>query len=264
MNIEHHLDILVPDSDSTLIQAARYALLGGGKRLRPKLTLAVTTHFNGDINKALTPACALEMIHCYSLIHDDLPCMDDDDFRRGKPTVHKQFGEAIAVLAGDYLLTRAFEVLSLPQDLKPEQQLALIKSLSSYANNDGMIGGQVLDIESGSSTFTLMQLQEVHVKKTGALFSAAAVFGGIIANVDDDELERLHRYGGHIGLAFQIQDDINDILRSEEKHGSAIGSDARNRKTTYVTLVGINEAKRLAESERKKARACYDLDIAVT
>lgn len=255
MTLEQRLNALVPEDGSTLLDAARYALLGGGKRIRPQLTLDVTAHFGGDIEKALTPACAIEMIHSYSLIHDDLPCMDDDDFRRGRPTVHKQYDEAIAVLSGDYLLTRAFEVLTTAPNLTPEQRIALMQELSFGANDVGMIGGQVLDIEAERGTLTVDELKEVHAKKTGALFSAAAIFGGIVAGVDEEQIERLRRYGIHVGIAFQIQDDIKDVLDSEAKHGCTVSSDQRNEKTTYVTLVGIERARRLLMQELEQADA---------
>lgn len=247
--INERLSQLIPENPSTLIQAARYALLGGGKRIRPLLMLALAKHYEIAESLVLTPACALEMIHAYSLIHDDLPCMDDDDFRRGIPTVHKKFSEAVAVLTGDYLLTTAFEILSCCEEFTPAQRIDLVKILSQCAGGKGMIGGQMLDLEAENRKVTLNELRTIHKMKTGCLFTAAAVMAGIIAQVPSAELERLHRYGFHLGLAFQILDDIRDVTDSEAKHGGKISSDIRNEKSTYVSLLGIEEAKRLANEE---------------
>lgn len=251
--INERLDHLIPAKPDTLTQAARYALLGGGKRIRPLLVLAIVKHYGIDPEIALSPACSLEMIHAYSLIHDDLPCMDDDDFRRGIPTVHKKFNEAIAVLTGDYLLTFAFEVLSTCRNLTENQRINMITTLAQCAGSTGMIGGQSLDIEAENEEINLEALRTIHQKKTGCLFAAASIMGGIIANVDTEELIVLRRFGHHLGLAFQIFDDIKDVTNSLAKHGGNISSDVRNHKSTYVSLLGIEQAEKLAEKELLQA-----------
>lgn len=226
--IEKELSRLVPETNEpwgSLHQAARYSLLSGGKRIRPILTLTATECFGGDVSQALAPACALECIHTYSLIHDDLPAMDNDDFRRGKPSLHKAFPEGHAILAGDYLLTRAFEILSTSQDLAPEQKIALIQILSKDAGSKGMIGGQILDIEGHKSSIEL-----VHSLKTGALIAASVEFGAIIAGISKKSQARA--FGEKIGLAFQIIDDVLDADEVE--------------KTSVVTLLGIDGAKQRA------------------
>lgn len=206
--------------------------------MRPILTLAATAAFNGKIENALSPACALEMVHTYSLIHDDLPCMDNDDMRRGIPTLHKAFGEAEAVLAGDFLLTHAFQVLSEAPHLSPEQKIALVALLAKNAGGEGMIIGQLMDMDSEGQTIDLRTLEQIHHKKTGALITASVLFGGIIANASQDEMHHLEEFGRNIGLAFQIVDDLLDHV--------ATGSDASNQKATYVTLLGIEKSKDIA------------------
>ena len=201
--IETTLQELIPPSTSKLFEAALYSL-EGGKRLRPLLTLAVADTFNQPIETALYPACAVELIHTYSLIHDDLPCMDDDDIRRDKPTLHKAYSESRAILTGDFLLTYAFEVLAKAPQLSPNQKNALILTLAKRAGSEGMIGGQVLDMEENSHEHFI----EMRLKKTGALISAALEFGGIIAHQED--LTILQTIGRDLGLAFQIVDDILD------------------------------------------------------
>lgn len=248
--IEYRLDELVPEKyapHKELYNAARYSLLNGGKRLRPILTIATAEMLGSDVNIALTPACALEMIHTYSLIHDDLPCMDDDDFRRGKPSLHKAFTEAHAVLAGDFLLTYAFQVLSEAPGLTPQQRLSLIQILSKQSGGDGMIAGQVLDIESEGKTLTIEQLQQIHKCKTGALILAAVEFGAVIAGASVGQMEALQQFGREIGLAFQIVDDVLDITSSQAKHGKAVASDLINGKATYVTLLGLEGAQEASE-----------------
>ena len=189
-------------TNTHLGEAARYAVLGGGKRIRPRLVIAAAELYGAPVEHSLLPACALELIHSYSLIHDDLPCMDDDDFRRGKPSLHKVYGEAHALLVGDFLLTLAFELLTGSPHLTPLQRLELIKTLTLRAGGDGMIGGQVLDLAQHSNT------EEIHRKKTAALFIAACEFGGIIG--DHSDLEFLREFGENLGLAFQLLDDLAD------------------------------------------------------
>ena len=247
--IEQKLAALVPERDvayGQLFKAARYALLGSGKRLRPLLTLTTAEAIGGSCEVALTAACAIEMIHTYSLIHDDLPCMDDDDFRRGKPSVHKAFSEGHAVLTGDYLLTYAFEVIAQDPLLKSEQKVALIALLAKNSGDQGMIAGQVMDIEAEGVAIDIEALHNIHQHKTGALITAAVEFGGIIADASPDQVVLLRRFGDDIGLAFQIIDDVIDVVASSQKHGKAIASDEINNKTTYVTLLGVEAAQQKA------------------
>lgn len=248
-SVEKELDRLLtfPDSpQNKLFEAARYMTLSGGKRLRPLLLLATVSACNGSLELALSPAAALEMIHTYSLIHDDLPCMDDDDFRRGLPTLHKKYDEATAVLTGDFLLTYAFEVISEAPGLSIEQKLAIIQTLAKRSGGQGMIAGQILDIAS-TPDMTLDKLKIVHQKKTADLLIAALELGGIIANASQERLEALRIFGSEIGLAFQIIDDVIDHTSSFEKHGRAYSTDELNGKTTYVSCLGLDGAKDAAQ-----------------
>ncbi len=240
----------VPDNlQKHVYEAMRYSIAAGGKRIRPILTLAACDILGGDMAAALHFGIALECIHTYSLIHDDLPCMDDDDMRRGNPTCHKVFGEANALLAGDGLLTFAFEYLSEAKDIKPEIAIKLISSLSKAAGCDGMIGGQVVDLENeGKTNINEETLTYMHERKTGALISCAVSGGGICADATDEEMCALEKFAKGIGLAFQIQDDILDCIGTEEALGKPIGSDNEKDKTTYVKLLGIEAAKERAES----------------
>ncbi|MBA3723056.1 MAG: polyprenyl synthetase family protein [Parachlamydiaceae bacterium] len=254
--IEKQLDRLIPEHSSPykhLYEAARYSVLSGGKRLRPILVLATTDMLNGDLELALSPACTLEIVHTYSLIHDDLPCMDDDDYRRGKLTLHKKYSEGHAVLTGDFLLTYAFEILAEHQHLKPETKVKLISTLAKRIGSNGMIGGQVMDIASEGKKISLETLRLLHRNKTGALITASVEFGGIISNASEVQMESLRCYGENIGLAFQIIDDILDVTSSEAKHGRKVASDLVNEKSTYVTLLGIEKSKALAEESYQKA-----------
>lgn len=249
--IEKQLDQLIPErnvSHRILLQAARYSLLNGGKRIRPLLTLAAAETLGGDIGKALIPACAVEMIHTYSLIHDDLPCMDNDDFRRGKPSLHKAFPEGHAVLAGDFLLTYAFDVLAHYEQLTAEQRLKLIAILSRKSGIDGMIVGQVMDLEAEGKQIDLESLQNIHRNKTGALIMASVEFGGVIADATKNQMEILRVFGRDVGLAFQIIDDVLDVTASKQKHGKVIASDVRNGKATYVSLLGLDMAREMAHN----------------
>lgn len=255
--IEERLEKLLPKQNSlvdNLFEAARYAVLGAGKRLRPVLTLTTAQTFGVSPELALNAACALEMVHAYSLIHDDLPCMDDDDFRRGKPSLHKAYSEGHAVLTGDYLLTYAFEVLAQDPFLPTETKLSLIALLARKAGALGMIGGQVMDIEAEGLSISLDQLTIIHQHKTGALISASIEFGGLIAGASREQMSALRSFGEAIGLAFQIIDDVIDVESSEEKHGKATSSDAINQKSTYVTLLGLSGARKHAETLLAKAQ----------
>ncbi|CAF24420.1 polyprenyl synthetase family protein [Candidatus Protochlamydia amoebophila] len=254
--IEKRLDQLVSKRHGphqNLIEAARYALLSGGKRLRPILALTTVQTLHGDIQEALSPACTLELIHTYSLIHDDLPCMDNDDYRRGKLTVHRQYSEGHAVLTGDFLLTYAFELLATDKYLTSEKKVKLITILSRQSGYDGMIGGQALDLASEGQKINLETLRLLHRNKTAALITASVEFGGILANATEEQLAHIREFGENIGLAFQITDDILDITSSEAKHGRKIGSDILKDKSTYVSLLGIEQAKAYALNFYQKA-----------
>lgn len=248
--IEKALDTFVSVKDVThsqLYQAARYSLLGGGKRLRPILALAAAEAYGAPEQYALSTACALEMIHTYSLIHDDLPCMDNDDFRRGKPSLHKAYNEGHAVLTGDYLLTKAFEVVSDDPHLDPLKKIELIQQLSKGSGCQGMVAGQVLDIEAEGKLIDLASLQRIHHYKTGALIQTSILCGAIIGNATIKERECLSAFGKEIGLAFQIVDDLLDVISIQEKRGGHVASDSANKKTTYVTLLGVDGSKQAAE-----------------
>lgn len=243
--IERELERLVPlhhGPYQQLFDSSRYALLGGGKRLRPILTLTTARILGSDPAPALTPACTLELIHTYSMIHDDLPCMDNDDYRRGKLTVHKKYSEGHAVLTGDFLLTYAFEILATDPHLNGERKSELIATLARRSGSDGMIGGQVMDLAYEGKKIPLEVLRLLHRNKTAALITAAIEFGGIISNAPPAHLDALRQFGEAIGLAFQVIDDILDVSSSEAKHGRAIASDIRNQKSTYVSLLGIEQA----------------------
>jgi geranylgeranyl pyrophosphate synthase len=248
--IEQKLDHLIPvrhGIHQQLFEAARYAVLGGGKRLRPILTLATTEMFGGNIEEALTPACSLEFIHTYSMIHDDLPCMDDDDYRRGRLTVHRQYNEGLAVLAGDFLLTYAFDILANDPLLNADKKMKLISTLAHRSGSDGMIGGQVMDLACEGKSINLDTLRLLHRNKTAALLTASIEFGGIICDVSEPQLENLRRFGENLGLAFQIVDDILDVTSSQTKHGKDVSSDVLNQKSTYVTLLGLEQARQYAQ-----------------
>lgn len=247
--IEKRLNDLVTEKNisyNNLLRAARYSLLDGGKRLRPILALATAETLGSYPAHALDPACALEMIHTYSLIHDDLPCMDDDDFRRGKPSLHKAFSESHAVLAGDFLLTYAFEVTINASHLTPQQKVELVSHLAKNSGAEGMIGGQVMDMESEDKEIPLKFLREIHERKTGALITTAIEFGAIVANASLPHRNILRQFGYEIGLAFQVIDDVLDVTSNKN-------SDVKNRKSTYVTLLDVEKAKTLAHAHYQAA-----------
>lgn len=249
--IESKLNELIPERLEVpykqLFQAARYALMSGGKRLRPLLMITTAEAFGKNEEVALSAACALEMIHTYSLIHDDLPCMDDDDFRRGKPSVHKAFTEGHAVLTGDYLLTYAFEVVAKDPHLLAEQKVAIIDLLATNSGGEGMVAGQVMDIEAEGQSITIDRLRQIHKCKTGAMITASVACGGIIAQASPAQMKLLSQFGDDIGLAFQIIDDVIDVTASFQKHGKSVSSDSINHKSTYVTLLGLEPAKQTAQ-----------------
>lgn len=247
--IESRLRELIPSRDETIFEAARYSLLSPGKRLRPLLTLATTATFGVDPLLALDPACAIEMIHTYSLIHDDLPCMDNDDLRRGKPTLHKVYGDAMALLAGDYLLTFAFEVISNAQILGREQRLQMIKTLAMRSGAPGMIGGQAIDIESEAKEIDEDTLMQMHYGKTAALLTACLEIGSLAAGYPSTPL--LQSIGLELGLAYQFQDDLLDATSTTAILGKTAGADAAKQKPTAVSLFGIAATKERLQSLEK-------------
>lgn len=244
------LELLPAETEypETIHKAMAYSVFAGGKRFRPMLTLAACEAVCGNPDRALDGACAMECIHTYSLIHDDLPGMDDDDYRRGKLTNHKVFGEGMAILAGDALLTYAFEILSgMTADHDAAAVLQVIREVSRAAGTAGMIGGQVVDIESEQKTPTIELLQYIHNHKTGALIEASTRMGAILGGADAAQLEALTEYARQLGLAFQITDDILDVVGDESKIGKPVGSDEKNEKATFPALFGLEESRRMAK-----------------
>lgn len=247
--VEDRLIKLLPEcanGQDEVVKAMKYSLSNGGKRLRPVLCLEFARACGADRFDALDFACAVEYIHTYSLIHDDLPCMDDDDMRRGKPSCHKEFGEATALLAGDALLTHAFQILAGAE--VDDKKIALACGLlAQNAGVQGMVGGQVIDLKYESETPDLQQLLSVHRLKTGALISAACLLGCIAAGADDEKIAAASAFAYDLGVAFQIKDDILDVVGSTEALGKPVGSDAENNKTTYVTVRGMENAQKDVE-----------------
>lgn len=232
-----------------LLEAMRYSLLGGGKRLRPVLVIAAANLYGLDGGQVMPTACALEMIHTYSLVHDDLPCMDDDDLRRGRPTSHKVYGEAMATLVGDGLLTMAFELLARQAAVPlttPDRVVRVLAEVAVGAGAAGMVGGQVEDLEWEGRHADGVQLQRIHSLKTGALFRASLRAGALLGGADEAGLAALDRYAEQFGLAFQIQDDVLDVIGDAVKTGKGVGRDAKHQKSTYVTLYGLEEAQKKA------------------
>lgn len=242
---------------SQIGQAARYSLLGGGKRVRAVLTLASCQLAGAPAEKALDYACALEMLHCYSLIHDDLPCMDNDDFRRGRPSCHKQFGDAVALLAADALVTAAFEVIA-QAELPAQSRVQAAAVLAKAGGARGMLYGQELDKHFETVRATQEQLLELHAHKTGALIIAAAQMGCLAADAAPALQEALTEYAAQIGLVFQIVDDILDVTSTTEELGKPVGSDAENDKTTFITLYGLPGARDLARQHNSLALQALD------
>ena len=230
----------------TLCASMKYSLMAGGKRLRPVLLMAAADAVGAEGDEFVITGCAIEMIHTYSLIHDDLPAMDNDDYRRGKPTNHKVYGDGMAVLAGDALLTMAFEVMVRQQGATPAQLVAVVREVSLAAGLNGMVGGQALDLEAEDKRIDMKDLRKMHMGKTGALFRAAIRSGAILGGATEEQLAALTEYADKFGLAFQITDDILDVTGDEETIGKPVGSDERNHKSTYVTLTSLQEAKKLA------------------
>ena len=258
------LDHLLDASNTNparLHEAMRYAAQGGGKRIRPLLVYAAGElgNHSGEEKKAALDAAAvaIECIHAYSLVHDDLPCMDDDDLRRGRPTVHKAYDEATALLVGDALQTRAFEVLANAQ-CDPDMRLAMISALAGASGSRGMAGGQAIDLESVGKKLDLTGLKQMHAMKTGALLSCSVQMGGIAAELNPTQMQDLQNYAEALGLAFQIVDDVLDVTADSQTLGKTAGKDAANDKPTYVTLMGLDYAKKVAKELQETAIASLE------
>lgn len=260
--VDEALERWVPGEDEfppQVHQAMRYSLFAGGKRVRPILTLASTEAVGGRIADALPLACSMELIHTYSLIHDDLPAMDDDDLRRGKPTNHKVFGEALAILAGDGLLTEAFHLATRPdlmKEVSPGRRIRALWHLARAAGSWGMVGGQTMDILTQGKEVEAPILEYIHTHKTGALITASVVMGAIVGGASAREYKALKGYGENLGLAFQITDDLLDVEGEEGKLGKAVRKDQSKGKATYPALFGINESRLRAERLTEEALAC--------
>lgn len=262
--VEESLHWYLPTENNTpaeIYKAVHYSVFAGGKRIRPILCLAAVDACGGDFSQSMPVACALELIHTYSLIHDDLPAMDNDDFRRGKPTCHKVFGENIAILAGDALLTEAFVLLSRTGKVKfpAERLLAVIQEIAQAAGIAGMVGGQTLDVISEKTSADQTILREIHRRKTGALISAAVKTGAIMSGAPENEIKALADYGMNIGMAFQIADDILNVEGDRELMGKGTGSDADLGKVTYPSLMGMDYTKK--ELQRHVDEAIIALSI---
>lgn len=265
--IENALQQLLPPTvfdQGEVVEAMRYSLMNGGKRLRPVLALEFCKACGCDRHAVLEPACALEYVHTYSLIHDDLPCMDDDDLRRGRPSCHKAYPENIALLAGDALLTHAFEIIA-DCDLSANAKCQMVSLLAANAGVSGMIGGQVLDLKYEAADPSLQQLLTVHKLKTGALISAACILGCLAADATQVQIAAASDFAYNLGIAFQIKDDILDITGTSEMLGKPVGSDSAQGKVTYATKVGLEKAQQDVELLTDKAleslRAFNDTDF---
>lgn len=257
--VEGQLDQFLPSADTVphkLHAAMRYALLGGGKRVRPLLVRAAGELFDADAGTLARAACALEMIHVYSLVHDDMPCMDDDALRRGKPTVHVAYDEATALLVGDALQSQAFMLLAEGAAIPPARQMAMVRLLAQASGSAGMCGGQAIDLDSVGLALSLQQLEQMHQLKTGALLRAAVVLGALAGkDVTQDELAALDAYARAVGLAFQVVDDVLDATADSATLGKTAGKDAAANKPTYVSILGLEPSKALAEQLRCDAHA---------
>jgi len=261
--VDSELDRLAPSEATppeTIHRAMRYSLFAGGKRIRPILCMEAARAVSDRAAGVETAACALEMIHTYSLIHDDLPALDNDDLRRGKPTCHKVFGEAMAILAGDALLTFAFEVLGAIETVDAARVSRMVLELATAAGTPGgMIAGQVRDLEGEGKTPDPVLLENIHRAKTGALLGVSLRIGAIYAGADGEQLRALSRYGEHIGLAFQIVDDVLDVEETSEALGKTAGKDAAQHKITFPAVYGIEESRRMAEREREGAHSAVEI-----
>lgn len=256
--VDEHLERLLPSETTppvSIHQAMRYSVFAGGKRIRPLLCLEASRIFAEDVSPALYPACAIEFIHTYSLIHDDLPALDNDDLRRGKPTCHKKFGDAIAILAGDALLTFAFETVG-KSPVGAERRVAMLTEISTAAGTvNGMVGGQVADIEAEGRKVGPEMLEYIHRSKTAALIRASVTAGALSAGASDDDVARLRRFGDTIGWAFQVTDDILDVEESSAALGKTAGKDIAQQKATYPAVFGLEKSHQIARDLAGKAIA---------
>jgi geranylgeranyl diphosphate synthase type II len=243
----------------TIHSAMRYSIFAGGKRLRPVICLAAAEVLKGSLDEALPLACAMECVHTYSLIHDDLPCMDNDDFRRGKPTSHKVYGEGMAVLAGDGLLTFAFQLAAMWRGTPRYTTGDAVLELAIASGSEGMVGGQVADVEGEGKNIDLDELKYIHLHKTAALITASIRLGAMSANAAPEQLAALTEFGQSLGLAFQVIDDILDVTQTTEKLGKSAGKDVKAHKATYPALLGLDEAKK--EADRLTAKALTALKV---
>ena len=241
-----------------IYEAMEYSLYAGGKRLRPVLMLETARMCGGDPAVVLPFACAMEMIHTYSLIHDDLPAMDNDDLRRGIPTNHKKFGEAMAILAGDALLNKAFEIVSGVENLPPSRVLSAVSMLAASSGTEGMIGGQVVDIESEGKSIDLSEIQYLHLLKTGAIIRSSCTIGALLAGASESEIRAVDEFASKLGVAFQIRDDILDCTGTEEELVKPIGSDEAEGKNTYVKLLGLKKSEQLVKTYSTQAEQALD------
>ena len=254
--VNRALDEFLPGGSvppATIHKAMRYSLFAGGKRMRPMLCLAAATACGGEEKEAMPLACAVECIHTYSLIHDDLPAMDNDDFRRGKPTSHKVFGEGIAVLAGDALVTQAFEIVAQARSWPRYSHRALVLEIARASGSLQLIAGQVADLEAEGKRITAAQLKYIHERKTSALLCCSTRLGGMSANCTPAQLEALTTFGRNVGLAFQIIDDILDVTQTSERLGKTAGKDTAAKKATYPSIVGMEKSRRLAQQLTEQA-----------
>ena len=256
-----YLDKYLAEKDNPqniIYKAMRYSVFAGGKRLRPILMMNTCKMCGGDVNEVIPFACALEMIHTYSLIHDDLPAMDNDDLRRGMPTSHIKFGEATAILAGDALLNKAFEVVSQYNGNNPQRAIKAMNMLAVSSGTEGMIGGQIVDMESEGKDITLDELKYLHLNKTGAIIRSACTVGALMGGASDGEIKAVDEFAQNLGVAFQIQDDILDVTGDEKELGKPIGSDAREGKNTFMALYGLERCGAYVHELSEQAAAAVD------
>jgi geranylgeranyl diphosphate synthase, type II len=260
--VDAHLERLLPGENiapASIHQAMRYSVFAGGKRIRPILCLETARIFEADVDNALYPGCAIEFIHTYSLIHDDLPALDNDDLRRGKPTSHKKFGESTAILAGDALLTLAFETIT-AAPVSADRRVSMVREIASSAGTlNGVVGGQVADIESEGKRVGPETLEYIHRSKTAALIRASVTSGALCAGASNEDVARLRRFGETIGWAFQVTDDILDVEESSAALGKTAGKDIAQQKATYPAVFGLEQSHKIAEELSSKAIS--ELDV---
>lgn len=247
------------NAQSIVYEAMEYSLFAGGKRLRPILMTEMCKVCGGDMDEVMPFACAMEMIHTYSLIHDDLPAMDNDDLRRGMPTSHIKFGEANAILAGDALLNLAFETATDYKGSNPARALRAAHMLAVSSGAEGMIGGQIIDLESEGKDISVDTLRNLHILKTGAIIRSACTIGALIGGASEEEIKAADEFAVNLGTAFQIRDDILDVIGDESELGKPIGSDAEQNKNTYVSILGLERSEQLVEEYSAKAKAALDI-----